>query len=83
MAILESAQASHLSSMDRLFPSQDKIFRDGKKYGNLIHMPFSAKFIKDGTYFEDRDGERFTNKKDDIENLRQDLKRVAKLNPRL
>jgi|15BtaG_2_1085339.scaffolds.fasta_scaffold02724_2 hypothetical protein len=67
MAILESAQASHLSSMDRLFPSQDKIFRDGKKYGNLIHMPFSAKFIKDGTYFEDRDGEKFTNKKDDIE----------------
>ena len=67
MALLESAGAIHLTSMDRLFPSQDRIYKDGKKFGNLIHLPFSAKFIDQGTYFIDGKGEKWTNKPEDLE----------------
>jgi len=66
MAILESAGATYLSSMDRLFPSQDRIYADGKGYGNLIHLPFSAGHIDKGTFFVDGK-EKYTNDPDDME----------------
>ena len=66
MGLIHSADASMLSSMDRLFPSQDTVKEGG--LGNLIHMPFSAMFCEDGgTIFEERDGSRYTNKEDEIE----------------
>ena len=69
MGLIDGAGATDLSSMDRLFPSQDNLHTNAsnKGIGNLIHMPFSAHFIKDGCYFIDRDGTRFNNTLDDIE----------------
>lgn len=69
MALIENAGASTLSSMDRLFPSQDRIANESKGFGNLIHMPFSAMFCEDngGTIFKDRDGTQYTNSEEDIE----------------
>jgi len=69
MGLIDGAGATELSSMDRLFPSQDILHKGkgNKGIGNLIHMPFSAHFIKDGCYFIDRDGTRFNNSIDDIE----------------
>ena len=67
MGLIEGAGAMNLSSMDRLFPSQDVLHQKSKGIGNLIHLPFSAKFIKHGCYFVDRDGEEYRNSHDDIE----------------
>jgi len=67
MALITEAQASALSSMDRLFPSQDRLHQDTKGFGNLIHMPFSAHFCPNNTVFFDRDGVTYTNTPDDIE----------------
>lgn len=73
MALLEAAGATHLTSMDRLFPSQDKIFIDGKKFGNLIHLPFSAGHITKGTYFIDQTNKKWTNNADDIDNFIENI----------
>ena len=67
MALITEAQAQALSSMDRLFPSQDRLHQDTKGFGNLIHMPFSAHFCPENTVFFDRDGETYTNDPDDVE----------------
>lgn len=67
MALITEAQAGSLSSMDRLFPSQDRLHQDTKGFGNLIHMPFSAHFCPDNTVFFDRDGVIYTNDPDDVE----------------
>ena len=67
MALITEAQAQSLSSMDRLFPSQDRLHQDTKGFGNLIHMPFSAHFCPENTVFFDRDGVTYTNDPDDIE----------------
>jgi len=67
MALITEAQAQSLSSMDRLFPSQDRVHKDTKGFGNLIHMPFSAHFCPQNTVFFDRDGTEYTNDPDDIE----------------
>ena len=57
--------ADKLSSMDRFFPSQDRLYETSKGFGNLIHMPFSAHWIEKGTYFS-INGERFGSTEDDI-----------------
>ena len=67
MALITGANASNLSSMDRLFPSQDRLHQGAKGFGNLIHMPFSAHFTPKGTVFFDADGTEYTNDPDDIE----------------
>ena len=66
MALIDGAGAGNLSSMDRLFPSQDRLHQGTKGYGNLIHMPFSAHFCPENTVFFDGDME-YTNDPDDIE----------------
>tara|TARA_X000001382_G_scaffold130446_1_gene125334 strand:+ start:2147 stop:4825 length:2679 start_codon:yes stop_codon:yes gene_type:complete len=58
--------ADKLSSMDRFFPSQDRLYETSKGFGNLIHMPFSAHWIKKGTYFVINEG-KLRNTKDDID----------------
>ncbi len=63
---LLACKCDSLSSMDRFFPSQDRLFETSKGFGNLIHMPFSAYFIKTGTYFEINDG-KIDNSEDAIE----------------
>ena len=56
--------------MDRFFPSQDRLYETSSKgYGNLIHMPFSAKHIKNGTYFLDHKDCPYKNDVDDIESF--------------
>ena len=67
MALITAAGAGNLSSMDRLFPSQDRLHQNTKGFGNLIHMPFSAHFCPDYTVFFDADGTKYTNDPDDIE----------------
>ena len=67
MGLIQGAGAIDLSSMDRLFPSQDTLHQKSKGIGNLIHMPFSAHFIKEGCYFVDRRGDKYRNNADDIE----------------
>jgi hypothetical protein len=63
---LLACKADQLSSMDRFFPSQDRLYETSKGYGNLIHHPFSAKFIKHGTYFQCGKS-KYTNSIEDIE----------------
>lgn len=58
--------ADKISSMDRFFPSQDRLYETSKGFGNLIHMPFSAHFIKKGTFFVVNGG-KLRNTKDDID----------------
>ena len=52
---LLACKADQLSSMDRFFPSQDRLYETSKGFGNLIHMPFSSAFDDKGTFFVDED----------------------------
>jgi hypothetical protein len=69
MGLLTRAKANHLSSYDRLFPSQDRLNPNSKGLGNLIHLPFSAHFISEGTHFTDKNELRYTNAPEDMENF--------------
>ena len=63
---LMASGANDLSSMDRFFPSQDRLFQTGKGFGNLIHLPFSASHIDRGTFFN-VNGSKLKNTEDDID----------------
>ena len=58
--------ADKISSMDRFFPSQDRLSETSKGFGNLIHLPFSAHWIDKGTYFI-INGAKIKNTKDDLD----------------
>jgi len=63
---LMASGANELSSMDRFFPSQDRLYQTSKGFGNLIHLPFSAFHIEKGTFF-DMNNTFLKNNEDDIE----------------
>ena len=64
---LLACKCDQLSSMDRFFPSQDRLYETSKGYGNLIHHPFSGKFINTGTYFDVEGVGKIGTDKDDLE----------------
>ena len=76
---LLACRADKLSSMDRFFPSQDRLFETSKGFGNLIHMPFSKMFIEKGTHFIDEKGYKFK----DEEDIKLFLSEIVKLTPEI
>ena len=76
---LLACRADKLSSMDRFFPSQDRLFETSKGFGNLIHMPFSAMFINKGTHFIDEKGYKYK----DTSDVEIFLDEIVKLTPEI